>query len=775
MKMANKLIITALLFIITIPGVCQKKSIYGYVYDKNTGEVLIGALIVDKASGKGGTTNNNGYFYFSVTDTVALKYEISYLGYNPHQRSLKPQNKPYYVYLVPRSHSLQEVTVTGSIYKKNNPERLDIPVSQIKKIPMLGGETDVLRAFQLLPGIQGGDEGSATLLVRGGSQDQNLYLVDNVPLYYVNHLGGFTSVFDVDAINDVHIYKGGFPAEFGGRLSSIMNIGLKNGNKYETKKTLSLGLAGSKFFMEGPLKNDRTTYLFSARICNVGLLLQAANLFNKDGYADGYNFYDFTGKLSHRIDRENTLCVSLYAGIDILSSRIKPGNSQNRYESSGNDSHRWGNLMANVRWHHQHSPQLFSNTTLAYSRFFNGSFSSYEGVVNEDKIKSESTLKSLMNDINVKTDFQYYFNDAQKLKFGTDLTMHLFSPFSAKQKNYTSINRYDTLVRTTVSAFSPDIYLSGDFRLLEKLNVQPGIRLSGWLSGNGNFLFPEPRLLLSYKYNKNLSFSATCSHMIQYAHLLTNQSNTIPNDLWVPTTKNLTPEKSDQFTLGASVALPFECTLNIEGFYKSMKDLIEYEESLFSFSKANWEDGITSGGKGTAKGVEFLLKKEGGLFDGWIAYTLSKVTRQFDNINNGKEYPFRFDHRHDLNILCNVHLSEKITLSSVWTYNDGNNITMPVELYYMERPEPYIPSTKSLEYDFLTIYSYNGKNGYKTPAYHRLDLGLTCEKTPFSTWYFGIYNVYNRLNAYYYYSNDGKWKKYALFPIIPSISYTYKF
>jgi hypothetical protein len=779
--MMNRIsILIALLLIATISGICQKKSIYGYVYDKNTGEILIGASIFEIGSKKGGVTDHNGYFHFSEKDTASHEYEFSYLGYRTQSKHLIPQEKPVFIHLVPQDVVLEEVTVTGNAYKKNNLEKLSIPVAQLKKIPMLGSETDVLRAFQLLPGVQGGDEGSANLSVRGGSLDQNLYLMDNVPIYYVNHLGGFTSVFDIDAINDVNIYKGGFPSEFGGRLSSIMTIGLKNGNKYETKKSLSLGLLSSKFFMEGPLKNDKTTYLFSARVCNVGLSLQAANLLNKDGYIDGYNFYDFTGKVTHQIDQKNTLYVSIYAGIDILSSKIKSGNSQNRYDSSGKSHHNWGNLMTSVRWFNQSSPRLISNTTLAFSRFFNGSFSDYEGKSDGNQIKSKSTYQSLMNDISIKSDFKYYFTDNQKLKFGTDLTLHLFSPFSSKQKNSSFSNQYDTLIRTTVSTFSPNLYLSGDFHLSKNINIQPGVRISSWISGDKSFVYPEPRFLLYYKPSEHLSFSATYSYMVQYAHLLTNQSNTIPNDLWVPTTKKLSPEKSNQFSLGTSLRLPLGYSFSVEGFCKSMRNLIEYEESSFSFKRKNWEDGITSGGKGIAKGFEFLLKKEGGTFDGWISYTLSKATRQFENINNGEKYPFRFDHRHNLNILCDFHLNKKLTLSSIWTYHGGNNITMPLEKYYVHNPEPYVPKlNEQQEVSFIEnmmLYNYNGKNGYKTPAYHRLDIGLSYEKTPSSIWHFGIYNAYNRLNAYYFYhTEDGQWKKYSLFPIIPSVSYTYKF
>ena len=780
----NKFIVLVALISIsfTINGI--NKSIHGYIYDKETGEALIGALITNREN-KGCITDNHGYFYLATSDTAIVEYNISFIGYKPKKVLMRPGEKPLYIYLTQQSNILQEVIVAGSKHKKDNLGKLSIPVSQIKQIPMIGGETDVLRAFQLLPGVQGGDEGTANLLVRGGSHDQNMFLMDNIPLYYVNHLGGFTSVFDINAINDVHIYKGGFPSQYGGRLSSIMNIGLKNGNKYETKRSVSVGLLSSDFFIEGPLKNEKTTYLFSARICNVGALIQAVNLINNDGYTNGYNFYDFTGKISHQIDTKNTLYVSMYTGLDNLSTRRKGDESSTiTNESSAKERHRWGNMMTNVRWYHQYSPRLISNTSLAFSRFFNTSISNYENVLNSVETKSKSTYKSLINDFIIKTDLQYYLNGNQKVQFGADITAHTFSPFSSGQKRSSSIEKTDTLVSSKIKALNTDFYLGGEFSLLNRLYVHPGVRLSGWLSEDKSYFYPEPRILLSYKPIEKMSLSASYSHMVQYVHLLTNSSNTVPNDLWIPTTKKLAPEKSEQYSIELEFNFPYNYKFQVGAFYKSMNDLIEYEEALFSFRRVNWQDGITSGGKGKSKGFEFLLKKEGGVFDGWISYTLSKTTRQFDNINNGKEYPFKFDHRHDLNILCNIHLSKSLTFSTIWVYNGGNNITLPIEKYYVYKPEPFPyknefnPETGDRQTVIgdkeMEMFNYNGKNGYRTPAYHRLDIGLNYERKS-SSWYLGIYNLYNRQNAYYFYLSNDQWKKYAMFPIIPSASYTYRF
>ena len=778
----KRIYILIIVLFFSIGSYSQNKSVFGYVYDKNTGDVLVGASIIDKAKNNGAVSDNNGFFHISTSELESREYEISFIGYESLKFIMKPEDKPFLINLRSQNIDLDEVTVVANIHRNDIMGKLNIPVNKIREIPMLSGETDIIRAFQLLPGIQSGDEGSSSLLVRGGSHDQNLFLMDNTPLYYVNHLGGFTSVFDFDAINDVSIYKGGFPAQFGGRLSSIMNIGLKNGNKYETKKSLSVGLLSTKFFMEGPLKNNKTTYLFSTRICNAGLILQAVNLLKNDGYKDGYNFYDFTGKISHQIDDKNILYLSLYGGLDALSTKIK---SNRDISTSGKDSHKWGNAMTNVRWYHQYNPRLISNTIVAYSRFFNNNSSNSEHNVDDNTVKSNSVNKSLINDVIAKTDFSYYLKDNQQLKFGADLTLHTFSPFSSGYEYSSSIEKTDTLISTKVNAVNADFYLSGNFNLLDKFNVQPGFRFSSWISNDKSYFYPEPRFLLSYKVDRNMKLSASYSHMLQYVHLLTNQSNTIPDDLWIPTTQKLSPERSNQYSVGMEYRLPLNTLFNVEAFYKSIDNIVEYEESLFSNKRANWQDGITSGGKGKSKGVEFLLKKEGGIFDGWISYTLSKTTRQFDNINNGKEYPFKFDHRHDLNVVCNFHLNKKMTISSVWVFNGGNNITMPVEKYYIYTPEPYDPigvyNPTTDEYGYylkkeMKMFNYNGKNGYRTPAYHRLDIGLTYEKSPSSSWYFGLYNAYNRLNAYYYYcSDDGTWKKYSLFPIIPSVSYTYKF
>ncbi|GBU08018.1 TonB-dependent receptor [Bacteroidales bacterium] len=757
----------------------QQQSVYGYVYDEATGEALIGASILNTTTKQGSISDERGYFYIQMSSAIAIEYQFSYLGYNTFVQKIGATAEPLAIYLSSKSQQLTEFVFNSNVVRQG---KMSIPITQLKNLPSLGGEADILKSFQLLPGIKGADEGSSSLLVRGGSADQNLFLMDNIPLYHVNHLGGFLSVFDVDAINNVEVYKGAYPAQYGGRLSSIMNIGLKNGNKKETKKALQLGLISSKFFMEGPLKDTKTTYLFSGRICNIGILMEAVNLINDD--KQGYYFFDFTGKVSHQINDKNTLFISLYTGIDNVYMRQHNEKERKELKSSGSNTHKWGNFMTNMRWHRQYTPQLLSNTTLAYTHFFNNSSSNSKSKIQGDKFSSSTRYASMIDDVIAKQDFSYFLKDNWKLQFGADLNLHTFSPSSTAHR-YTSSDapKFDTVVSMRTHALHSDFYFGSEQHLNSLFSTHAGIRLSTWLSVGSNFIVPEPRLGISYQPTKKIKLSLDYSRMTQFVHLLSNQGNTLPNDLWIPTTKKLHPERSNQYSLGLKYVLPSNMSINIEAYHKRMNNLIEYEESTFSFRGANWQDGISSGGKGGSKGIEFLFSKETGLFNGWIAYTLSKSTRQFDNINSGLEYPHKFDNRHDLSIVANTRVSKSITFSATWVCKSGNNISMPIEKYYVYKPTIfegiYNPNPEDKNYyknPHLKAYNYENKNGYKTPPYHRLDIAMNYDRKK-SSWNFAIYNLYNRQNAYFYYTDDegDNWKQFSLFPFIPSFSYTRRF
>jgi len=738
--------------------VCHSQNgISGHVYDQETGEALIGVLIrIDNGIGAT-TTDNNGYFYLreSSKDTI----RISCVGYEKKKIAMDTlKNKQLNVYLK-SGVLLDELIVTGNAFKQLPAGAMSLSTQQMKLIPNLTGETDVLKAFQLLPGVQGGSEGSVGLVVRGGTNDQNIYLLDDVPLYYVNHIGGFVSIFDASAIKNATLYKGFFPASFGGRLSSVMDIRLKDGDSFHSRKELMIGTLNSKFFCEGPFKNQKTTYLLSFRLCNLGLYTIFIDQLN-------YYFYDLNAKLSHRIDSNNKLLFTVYSGTD----HFKAINDMKELDINSTNLYDFGNTMASIKWVRILNPSLTSNLTASYSNFQNINKMTSKFDKKNQMMDYNETLSSFVKEAQAKIDLSYLKYSNHAIRFGSVSAFQMFRPMVYSFKQEDKALNLDTAITKGINALQNSLYLEDKMEVNRIMQLTAGLRFSTFSPAHKKTYYNlEPRISTRILFKDRLSFNLGYSRMNQYVHFLSNNDGGFPKDLWVTSTEKVKPEMSDQYEIEANYKLSDHLFLKVDLYYKLLKGLIDYKENSSNFQ--NWEDNVESDGQGKNRGIELMITKEDGRLNGFISYVFSKSTRQFDGLNNGKEFPFKYDYRNQANIVLNYCVSKRMTFVATWTYHTGNAITLAKEKYR-------IIDGGAMEGSNGEVHVYNGRNGFRMPDYHRLDLGINF-KNDRDEWHFGIYNAYNRMNPFYYYLSK-KVDKYVLkqqtlFPFIPSISHTYYF
>jgi len=769
----------------------QNIIISGFIKDKESHEPLIGADIFDSKLQKGTVTNSFGYYSISFKRGDSIDLIYSYIGYDYvefHSLAKSHLNKDVYLQT---NNLLKTVEVTASrrIEERTSISMLSIPLKQIKTMPALMGETDIMRSFQLMPGVQGGKEGSSGIYVRGGSPDQNLFLLDDIPLYYVSHIGGFISTFDPNAISHVKLYKGGFPARYGGRLSSVVDIRMKNGNKQKTSGEIAIGTLSMKFSLEGPIKKDSSSYFLSLRRCNIDLVTRILSLYDSDGDAmGGYTFYDLYGKYHKIFKNSDRFYFNFYSGRDNVFTHVDdkstvPGTNSYKIHNTV----KWGNTMASLRYNHIFHPKLFGNLTLAYTQYryqtkFESEVKEYES--NSYRDNSSLMFSSLVNDLILKADFDYYPYNKHKIKFGFSGIYHAFKPGTSYYSNDNLDNNNSNIANPSdIHAYEINAYLEDEFRIAKNLTSNIGLRYSQYILSGKTFLSFQPRININYLFKDSYSIKASYVQMKQYIHLLSKSGAGMPSDLWIPATKLLKPEESSQVTLGFAhtIAAKFPIELSVEAYYKTMKNLIEYKEaSSFFGNNEDWEDQVETNGKAVVYGIEVLVQKKEGRTTGWIGYSLSKNERAFANINNGHPYPYRYDRRHDFSIVINHEFSESIVFSASWVYQTGNAITLANNHYQIINHDSYSDNG----YVFTDVHLYNGRNAYRMPAFHKLDISVSFikkKKRGVRTWVIGVYNAYSRYNPYYlYYKYDKvdekiKLYQYSLFPIIPSITYSYKF
>lgn len=773
-----------LFLIINISLYSQHRIISGIVQDANSNEKLPYASIFFNNIGKGVTAN--AYGFFSVSSSIdSISLTISYVGYKPVDIFIKSYKDSSLNVFLEQNNELKEVIVTGEkkgySVKSSQFNISSISLKDLNKIPVIMGEADILKSIQLMPGVKGGAEGTSGLYVRGGSPDQNLVLLDGVPVYNANHLFGFFSVFNSDALKNITVIKGGFPARYGGRLSSIIDIQMKEGNNQKLSGDLSLGLISSKFTVEGPIIKDKTSFSISGRRTYFDLIMA---LLNKSASApgedlkSGYYFYDLNVKVNHKITENQHLYLSFYSGKDkaYLDDRIS------NYSSSTETNFDlfWKNTTIAFRYNYIISSKLFLNTTLTYGRYQfsinNSEISNLIDPVNKNLINQGSnsfSSNSGITDYGIKFDFDYYATTNHSIKFGLSHINHIFRPEVSSKKltseNDQSINIDTTYGKADISAQESSVFIEDDWDLGSKFKANIGLRFSNFFVQQKNFTSIEPRLSLRYLISDNISIKWAYSRMDQYIHLLSNSSVGLPTDLWLPSTAKIKPSYSDQFAFGAQYNInSFE--IIIESFYKKMFNLIEYKEGIEYLESSNsWEDKVEIG-EGNAYGCEFLLQKNTGKTTGWLGYTLSWSNRKFNNINNGNYFPYKYDRRHDISVVISRKILKNADFSLTWVFSSGSPITLPIQKYAS------FDNPKKLN------YYYSDRNSYRMPAYHRMDIGTNFyKKKKYGTriWSISIYNVYNHLNPYYIYAknNGGKTElfQYSLFPIMPTLTYTYKF
>ena len=793
------------LMLTCITTFAQRRTISGYVMDAASKETLIGATVFDKNSGKGCATNSYG-FYTLTLNQGEIDLQVSYVGYAQQNQTFELKENLTQNFLLEANTMLDEVVVEASrsTVSARSPQMsvVELPVQQIKSIPTLFGETDVLKAIQLLPGVQNGSEGSAGMYVRGGGPDENLLLLDGVPVYNVNHMLGFFSVFNPDALKNVTLYKGSFPAHFGGRLSSVVDIRMKEGDMQHYHGNASIGIISSKLNFEGPIVKDKLSFNLSYRRTYGDLLIKPAMWIASLTTPEigklnvGYYFYDFNAKLNWKISDKDRLYLSFYTGDDAIYFGVKYKDyaiDNYQYSSKMDLNWKWGNKIAALRWNHVMSQKLFMDASVNYTQYrHNLGLGISEGVDGGNIVDGNSmsefdmAYKSGINDLTAKVDFAYSPLPNHEIRFGGNYTYHQFRPEvqSMKVAFGTENNLIDTVVgASNVYAHETALYAEDNMTFGDIFRINAGVHYSTFTVEGKTYQSVQPRLSTSIMLASNFSLKAGYAYMTQYVHLLSNSSLSLPTDLWVPVTAKIEPMNAHQWSVGAFYELPRLFDISIEGYYKTMDNLLEYKDGASFFgSSENWENKVCMG-RGWAYGVEFLVQRSFGKTTGWIGYTWAHSNRQFDRegqmINNGKVFPAKYDRRHDISITVQHKFNENFDLSGTWVFSSGNCGTLGTQLYDgIPNAWGGIPQIQALE-----------RNNFRLGNYHRLDLGFNYHHRPFKygegTLNISVYNVYCHNNPFIVYTEYEldpttqqevkKLMQASIFPIIPSISYSYKF
>ena len=771
-----KVLLSILFLLITLPVLAQKKfTISGNIKDAATGEVLIGATIrVQELSQNGAASNNYGFYSLSAP---AGDYTVifSYVGYVPVSQKLSLHKDQVLNMVLGAKSDLQEVVVSANKPNNDNVRSAQMGIeklnmTQINSVPVLLGERDILKTISLIPGVKTASEGNTGFYVRGGASDQNLILLDEATVYNASHLFGFFSTFNSDAIKDVSLYKGGMPAQYGGRLSSVLDIKMDEGNSKEYVVQGGIGLISSRLKVEGPIVEDKGSFMISARRTYIDAFLKLSS----DSTVKGSQlyFYDLNAKANYHFDDKNAIYLSGYFGKDVLGLENTFGTN-------------WGNSTGTLRFNHLFNSKLFSNTSLIYSN--------YNYVIQSYLPGNNFTAVSKITDLDLKEDFQYYVNSNHTLKFGVDALHHSLAPGSLTSDNNSSFND-ETIQRRY--GLETAAYISDEWQVNSKLNVIYGARLSGILIfGPGTFstynansdvissktynsgqivkdyFYLEPRLSASYSLNDQTSVKASYNRNTQNIHILSNSSSSTPTDLYAMSSNNIKPEIADQVSTGYFRNFDeniFE--FSTEVYYKWLQNQIDYKDGAQLILNQNVESQLVYG-TGRAYGIEFYLKKKYGRFNGWLGYTLSRTERKFAAINDGNYFPATQDRTHDISAVGIYQFSKRWSFSGTFVYGTGNAVTYPNGKYAIG--------------DMTTFY-YSERNGEREPANNRLDIGATLEGKPHkkyhSSWTFGIYNVYNHRNPYAITFRDSKTNpgtteavETSLFGRVPSVTWNFKF
>ncbi|MBP6410617.1 MAG: TonB-dependent receptor [Pseudarcicella sp.] len=758
-----------IIFSVLFNSLAQEKILLsGFVKDSISGEKLVGASIFCINSQQGIVTNNYGFYSLTVPkETLTIK--LSHVGYKSQTILVNArQQEVLTLKLSPTIAQIEEVVVKHHQSTLSDLGKINLSVAKLKQVPSFLGETDIIRALATTPGISTGTEGNTGLNIRGGTPDQNLILLDEAPIYNAGHIGGFFSVFNPMAIKSMDVYKSTFPARFGGRLSSVLDISLNDGNEKKIKAEATLGLLNSNICIDGPIKKEKSSFLLAARYSNMKWLQMLSTLGSNDVHYFG--FYDINAKVNYQLSPKTQAFVSFFKGSDDFTSISKENNEKSDLKFG------WGNTTGTFRLSHIFNPKAFGKVALVYAKYQNEfdykNEISGKNILEYRNFNTQSHVKDWM----LKLRLDLYPTAKFSLKTGIDAIDHNFMPSSMQSS--VPINSDSILnIKEQFSAKEIAFYTENIYQFSPKLSANLGFRFTGYVTPKNTFWGAEPRLGLQYQVGKNWDLKFGASSMQQFVHLLSNYGSAISSDLWLPATSKVPPMQSSQFTLGLSKSIAHKgIDFSFETYYKTMSNLIDYPEGkdflLTGFGKT-WENEVEKNGKGKAYGMELYLAKTTGKLTGWVAYTLSRSERQFATINNGIAFPSKYDRTHLFNIVSTYKLNKKWLMNASWTYQTGHATTLPVAALKDKNNE--------------TVLVYTERNQQRMPAFHRLDLSFTKKIIRKNggennlTW--GIFNAYNRANPSALevkQKNNGTSSslniyKHAIFPIIPSISYTWKF
>jgi outer membrane receptor for ferrienterochelin and colicin len=720
---------------------------------------------------------------------------FSYIGYKTKVKKIDLIGNQFINVQLSSKVNLDIVEITADKAKRIEQETqmsaVEIPITTLKKVPALMGEVDILKALQLTPGVKSGGEGQSGIYVRGGGPDQNLILLDGVPVYNVSHLFGFFSVFNADAIKDVKLIKGGYPARYGGRLSSVLEINMKEGNLNEIKGTASIGLISSKLTLEGPINKGKTSFLVSGRRTYLDVLARPfiKQNFSREGNdgSVGYYFYDLNAKINHKFSDKDRIYLSTYTGTDkfYFSTEEKPDQFRPTLNFNSN-ALQWGNLTTALRWNHIVNPKLFMNTTLTYSDYRLSTdirFGERRSGIKEPFQETGLDYLSGIEDYGAKIDFDYSPNTKHFIKFGFNAVYHTFKPgsFNLYSNNMDSNFSFsDTVTQKNIKTGETGFYIEDDWTISKNLKVNFGLHYASFLLKDKSYHSLQPRVSSRWLLPKDWSIKGSFATMQQYINLLAFEGIGLPTDLWVPTTDRIKPQDSWQVALGVAKSLGSEYEFSTEIYYKKMKNLVAYKDGQGVFQSDDWQNRVTQG-NGDAYGLEVFLQKKEGRLSGWIGYTLAYAYRQFDEIDEGRKFPYRFDRRHDISIVANYNITKKINFAATWVYGTGNAVTLAgtkVESHNQNASSPFS--------NFNSYDVFGQRNNFRLRPYHRMDVGFnfTKQKKHYERiWSFGAYNAYANNNPFFVYfdtetiNNERviKLKQVALFPLIPYITYTANF
>lgn len=797
----------------------QKYTISGYVKDASNGEYSIGANVYIKELLKGGSTNQYGFYSITV-EKGKYHLVVSYVGYENYVKEVNlDKDLRINIDLNPTSITAKEVEVVSEKSDKNvsstNVGAVKLDMEEIKKIPAFLGEVDVLKTIQMIPGVKSTGDGNTGFYVRGGGPDQNLILLDEAVVYNASHLLGFFSVFNGDAVKSVNLIKGGMPAQYGGRLASVLDISMKEGNTKSYHAQGGIGLISSRLTIEGPIKKDTGSFIISARRTYADAIARPFSKPSSTLRNSGYYFYDLNAKVNYRLSDKDRIFLSGYFGRDVMNFKDKDAGFALKVG--------WGNGTGVLRWNHLFSQKLFMNASAI--------FSNYDFSFGAEQSGFEFKLFSGIRDWNAKLDFGYFPTVRHEIKFGINYVYHMFTPTSVSAKQ--GDTEFDFGPVKKLRAHEAAAYVSDDFDVTDQFKIHAGLRYSYFMQigpfdrynkdpitgqtssvthyGENKKVADygglEPRINARYSINTKSSVKASYTYNLQYLHLASLSAVTLPTDTWVPCSELVKPQKGSQYSLGYfRNFLDNTYETSVEVYYKDLKNQIEYRDGALPGQSVNDNaDNQFVYGKGQAYGVELFVKKRIGKLNGWAGYTLSYTKRKFPDINQGKEFYAKYDRRHDVSLVLSYDLNKMWTFSAIWVYGTGNAITVPVSYYFIDG-------------NFVT--EYGPRNSFRMPAYHRMDLSITFTpdrtkklerkkaritkryerkgkditklevpkkwaKNYESSWNLSIFNVYNRHNPYIiYFANEGsaydgtlriKAKQVYLFPILPSVTWNFKF